>query len=86
MTSITPNMITVRSLKGSFETAYSVSIWVKDHPEYAAARAVLTRVEKGAWKVQVKEFETGKVLAETILPWTPGWVKIQEAIAEALNA
>lgn len=86
MTSITPNMITVRSLKGSFAKSYSVEIWVKDHPEYAAARACLTRVEKGAWKVRVKEFETGKVLAETTLPWTPGWVKIQEAIAEALNA
>ena len=86
MTTITPNMITVRSLKGSFEKSYSVSIWVKDHPEYDAARAALTRVEKGAWKVSVKEFETGKVLAETTLSWTPGWVKIQEAIAEALNA
>ena len=48
MTVITPNMITVRSLKGSFEKSYSVSIWVKDHPEYDAARAALTRVEKGA--------------------------------------
>lgn len=86
MTSITPNMIAVRSLKGSFEKSYSVSIWVKDHPEYDAARACLTRVEKGAWKVRVKEFETGKVLSEAVLPWTPGWVKIQEAIAEALNA
>lgn len=86
MTAITPNMITVRSLKGSFEKSYSVSIWVKDYPEYDAARAALTRVEKGAWKVRVKEFETGKILAETTLSWTPGWVKIQEAIAEALNA
>lgn len=86
MTTIAPETITVRSLEGSFEKSYTVSIWVKDHPEYDAARAAFTRVEKGAWKVRIKEFETGKVLAETTLSWTPGWVKIQEAIAEALNA